>query len=303
MHRTVGEALACGRAALHASGAAGRFDALRLLEEVARRNAAWIFAHADASLEDDVRVAYRTAVERRVAGEPVAYIVGSAGFYGRTFAVTPDVLIPRPESEMLVELAREALASRALARPRICDLGTGSGILAISLACDVPGARVLAVDVSDAALAVARANATAHGTLERIAFEAGDASAVLAGAARFDCVVANLPYVRSADLAPMPPEIAFEPRLALDGGPDGLALYAPLLDCLAEHVEPGGIALFEAGADTTEPLAALARATLGAGACVHIRRDYAGHARVVDVRFERVRFEERFSEPTKPSRP
>lgn len=281
---TVAEAVAHGRARLAASGDEGRFDALRLLEEILGRNAAWIFAHGDETLEGATSGSYARAIERRAQGEPVAYIVGNAGFFGRTFAVTSDVLVPRPESEMLVELACEALRERALAAPRICDVGTGSGILAVTLACELTSARVTAIDISPHALAVARANAETFAVASRVRFVAGDIFDRLDEAERFDCIVANLPYVRSADLAPRPSSIAREPMLALDGGPDGLDPYRVLLASAPKRLAPGGTLFLEAGTDTTRALAELAVATFGRAACVHVHRDYAGHPRAVDIR-------------------
>jgi len=285
---TIGSALASGRERLEHCGDDGRFDALRLLEETLECNAAWIFAHGDDAIDADRFARYRAALERRASGEPVAYIFGSAGFYGRTFAVTPDVLVPRPETEMLVELARAAMVESAVAAPRVCDIGTGSGILAVTLACEVPDAHVVAIDVSPAALAVARRNAIALGVAERIDFRRGDAAVVLAGAGpNFDCIVANLPYVRSADLAARAANLAFEPAVALDGGRDGLQCYARLLAVFRACIAPDGLVLLEAGSDTTEPLARLAAERFTDATCVHVHADYAGHTRVVDVRFGR----------------
>ena len=283
---TVGDAVAFGRARLEAMGNEGRFDALRLLEETLGENAAWIFAHDDAVLAAETSARYVAAIGRRAAGEPVAYITGNAGFFGRSFIVSPDVLVPRPETEMLVELACEALRERGLAEARICDVGTGSGILALTLARELPNARVTAVDISSRALAVARRNALALGVVERVHFACGDAFTVLAADDVFDCIVANLPYIRAADLAGPPPGLRYEPMLALDGGSDGLDAYRTLVGELPARLARNGLALLEAGSDTTLPLAALVEVAFGAGsgACVHVHHDYAGHPRVVDIR-------------------
>ncbi|GAC1308420.1 MAG: peptide chain release factor N(5)-glutamine methyltransferase [Vulcanimicrobiaceae bacterium] len=281
---TVGEALAHGRERLAAHEDDGRFDALRLLEETLARNAAWIFAHADAALEPEADERYAAAIERRAGGEPVAYIVGSAGFYGRSFAVTDAVLVPRPETEFIVALACQALRDGALPAPQVCDLGTGSGILAITLACELPGARVVASDISADALAVAAGNAATHGVAERVCFARGDVFGAVADGVAFDCVVANLPYIRSGDLEPVPAGLRFEPRLALDGGGDGLDAYRTLLAAAPARLKPGGLMLLEAGGDTTVALAELAAFAFGARGCVHVHRDYAGCPRVVDIR-------------------
>lgn len=281
---TIGMALASGRERLRCFGDDGRFDALRLLEETLARNAAWLFAHGDDVVAPDLFARYDAALERRAAGEPVAYIAGSAGFFGRTFSVTQDVLVPRPETEMLVELARDAMHDAGHAAPRICDVGTGSGILAVTLACEIASAEVIGIDVSPLALDVARENAIAHGVDDRVRFVCGDLFTALGGPATFDCIVANLPYVRSGDLAPPNDSIAREPTLALDGGADGLDVYRRFLASAPVRLAPGAMVLLEAGADTTVALAELAAVAFGAAACVHVHRDYAGHPRVVDIR-------------------
>ncbi|MFY9780993.1 MAG: peptide chain release factor N(5)-glutamine methyltransferase, partial [Candidatus Baltobacteraceae bacterium] len=236
---TVGEAQAAARARLAPLGESAALDASRLLEAVTGRDRAWLLAHGDAALSLEAQERWASLLARRAAGEPLAYVLGRAGFYGRTFGVTPDVLVPRPESEQLVELALAFAARRAAAPPlRLADVGTGSGILAISLALELPGARVLAIDVSPAALAVAERNARAHGVAERIAFTLGDAFEGLDPSLRFDLVLANLPYVRTCDLASPPDPTSFEPRLALDGGADGLALYRRLLARAPQHAAP-----------------------------------------------------------------
>ena len=279
---TVGEALAAGRERLRPSGDEGRFDALRLLEEVLGRNAAWIVAHRDDVVDAEAAARYDAALARRATGEPVAYICGAAGFFGRTFAVGPDVLVPRPESEELVQLALDALDALGAAS-RVCDLGTGSGVLAITLALECPSARVTALDVSPAALAVAERNARALGAAQRVRFVLGDAFDALGPDERFECVVANLPYVRSGDLRPRPDPTAFEPRLALDGGHDGLDAYRRALPGVARRLASPGAAFFEAGPDTAEALAGLAAASFP-DARVSVHRDYGGRLRVVAVR-------------------
>ncbi len=256
-----------------------------MLADAVGRDRAWLLAHEDAALSENARERLENTVARRARGEPLAYVFGRAGFYGREFAVTPDVLVPRPESEQLVELAL-AFVRRQASSPhplRLADVGTGSGVLAIVLALELPAARLCAVDASAAALAVARRNARAHGVAERIDFVLGDAFPKPDGALRFDCVTANLPYVRSADLAPAPDATSFEPRLALDGGADGLAVYRRLLGRAPEQLAGGGAMFLEAGPDTAEELAALADVAFEGRARVELHRDYAGRQRVVEV--------------------
>jgi release factor glutamine methyltransferase len=279
---TVAEALAAARHRLRSDGEDGRFDAMRLLEDALERNAAWVLAHRDDPIPPSALARFEVAVTRRELGEPVAYIVGTAGFYGRTFRVTRDVLVPRPETEGLVTLALERLRARPAdaSAPNLCDVGTGSGVLAVSLACEVAVARVTAIDLSPAALAVAAWNARAHGVAGRVACVVGDGLAEVDDV--FDLVVANLPYVRTADLKRAPDPTSFEPRLALDGGADGLDAYRRLLADAAARLARPGVLLMEAGPDTVPPLANLARAAFPR-ATVVVHRDFARLERIVAV--------------------
>jgi release factor glutamine methyltransferase len=280
---TAGEAVARALAALRDASPSARLDATRLLEHVLGRDAAWILAHDDHELSPEEAMRFEAATVRRARGEPVAYIIGRAGFYGREFAVTPAVLVPRPESELLVELALGALRARGgeAPEPRILDVGTGSGALAIALALERPATRVTALDVSPDALDLAARNARAHGVDQRVTFVRSDLFGGLPPGARFDAIVANLPYVPSGALAAAPDPTAFEPRLALDGGPDGLALYRRLLLHAPGRLAPGGSLVMEAAPPTAAPLAALAREAFAGAAAVRIVRDLAGLERAI----------------------
>jgi release factor glutamine methyltransferase len=281
---TVGDALLHGREVLVEFGDEGRFDALRLLEEILERNAAWIFAHGDERLGDAEALRYARALATRATGVPVAYIVGSAGFFGRTFAVTRDVLVPRPETEGVVEFVLAAFGDAREAPFAMCDLGTGSGIIAITLACERSHARITALDVSPAALSVAERNARAHDVAERMHFIESDMWDALAPEITFDCIVANLPYVRRCDLKVVPDATAFEPVLALDGGDDGLDSYRALLAQAPKRLRAGGLLVMEAGPDTVPALAMLAEAAFAEPAIIEVHRDFALHERIVVVR-------------------
>ena len=176
------------------------------------------------------------------------------------------------------------MRSGSNAAPHLYDAGTGSGILAVTLAAEVARALVLAVDVSTAALAVAERNARAHGVAARVRFLACDLRAPLPAAAPFDGIVANLPYVREHALLAAPDPTSFEPRLALDGGPDGLGLYRPFVAHARQALAHAGWLFMEAGPDTVPALAALARDAFGERADVTTVRDYAGLERIVTVR-------------------
>ncbi|HVZ87261.1 MAG TPA: peptide chain release factor N(5)-glutamine methyltransferase [Polyangia bacterium] len=221
----------------------------------------------------------RALIKRRQAGESVAYLLGKKEFWGLELAVDARVLVPRPDTETLVEEARERLgeAAREPADERIADVGTGSGAIALTLAKLRPGAAVFAADISPDALAVARANAEKLALA--VTFVEGDLGAPLAPHAPFSLIVANLPYIPSGDLAALPPEVKAEPALALDGGPDGLDLVRRLVTAApALLAERGGLAL-EIGIGQAAATAELLRA---AGFTdVRIRRDLAGIERVV----------------------
>ena len=281
---TVGTALERARERLRASDSA-RTDASRLLEATLGRDAGWLLANDTAMLEPDAAQRFDAAVARRAAGEPVAYIAGYAGFYGRRFEVTSAVLVPRPETEELAERAIVFLRTRRDAEPTFLDAGTGSGALAITLACELPTARGVATDVSAAALAVAARNAAALGVAGRLTLVEADLleAPAVNQAAPFACIVANLPYVPTGELAPPPDPTAFEPRLALDGGADGLALYRRLFAQAPRLLSSGGTLFAEAAPHTARVLATLATRAFGPEALVRIHRDYGGRDRIVET--------------------
>ena len=218
---------------------------------------------------------------RRARREPISQILGRREFWGLEFHVTRDVLTPRPESELIVEEALACLAGHErTARLWLADAGTGSGCLAVALARERPASRVLATDVSRAALEVARRNADRHAVADRIRFEHAP---LLAGAEGLALVVSNPPYIPAGDLVALPPEVrAHEPRVALDGGPDGLAVVRDLLEAAARAVVPGGWLVFEFG----DGQDAAVRAAVAASPLelVRIRADLQGIPRTAVVR-------------------
>ncbi|MGB6600405.1 MAG: peptide chain release factor N(5)-glutamine methyltransferase [Candidatus Cybelea sp.] len=250
-----------------------RADALLLLAHVLGRPREWLVAHGEAPVcAEDART-FRTLCERRAAGVPVAYLVGSAFFYGREFAVNADVLVPRPETEHLVEDALRFVHGPM----RVLDAGTGCGAIACTIAAETP-AVVDATDASRAAIELATENARRLGVAERCRFYHGDLAEPVR-THRYDAVIANLPYVPTNDLPERPDPAAFEPRAALDGGPDGLAVYRSLLAQLPPLNEQALI-LFEAAPPIIESLAQIVRTTLP-NFTISVHCDYANLPRYV----------------------
>jgi release factor glutamine methyltransferase len=221
----------------------GRGEAELLLAHALERPRSWLFAHDDHVMDATVAQRYRRLVERRVAGEPVAYLLGQRGFWRFDLAVTPATLIPRPETERLVELALSLLPEdRDLT---IADLGTGSGAIALALAFERPRARVIAVDFSADALEVARANAASL-QLGNVEFRHGDWFAPLAGE-RFDLIASNPPYIEDDDVHLQQGDLRHEPRSALASGADGLDAIRVIARDAPAHLQPGGWLLIEHG--------------------------------------------------------
>lgn len=253
---TIRSALDAAVAALSAAGVESpRLEARLLLRHVLGLSMETLIGYPEQAVTEDDRAALRPLVARRVAREPLAYILGEREFWSLSFRVTPDTLVPRPDSETLIEAALAHVAERH--RPlRILDLGTGSGCLLLALLSELPAASGVGVDLSAAALAVARDNAFVLGLADRAAWVQGNWSDAICGT--FDLVVANPPYVAEAELSRLAPEVAqFEPRLALNGGPDGLDGLRALVPCLARLGNPDSIILIEIGADQAAPAWAL----------------------------------------------
>ena len=225
---------------------------------------------------------YQRLLDRRCNHEPTAYILGHREFYGLDFEVTPAAIIPRPETEGLVELVIEHARLRRSGGLSLVDVGVGCGAIAVVLARELPDAEITAVDISRPALDLARRNAEHHGVAARIVFLHGDLLEPLDQ--RADVIVANLPYVSSAELEASPPEIRdHEPRLGLDGGPDGLRLIERLLRQAPAHLNPGGALFLEIGDTQGAAASALARDCFPQ-ATVAVKPDLAGLDRVLVVR-------------------
>lgn len=256
---------------------APRLDAELLLAATLGLDRVGLYVNFERPLQTDELAVFRARVRRRANREPLAYILGATEFWSLPLKVTPDVLIPRPDTELLVEEALTRLSGPA----RVLDVGTGSGALAIAIAHERPECRLTAIDLVPAALAVAAENAHRNQVAERIAFAECDLAALPAGP--FDLIVANPPYIPQGDLITLMPEVRdFEPWLALDGGADGLDAYRALVRQIGMVLAPGGWLLVEVGIEqavTVQELFASAGLTE-----IFTARDLAGIERVVGGR-------------------
>jgi release factor glutamine methyltransferase len=229
-----------------------RLDAEVLLAHVLGCKRINVYTRFEEVPADEIRTQFRELLKQRVEGCPVAYLVGRKDFFSLELEVNRDVLIPRPDSETVVtECLRLA---NAMPSPALLDIGTGSGNLAVALAKQHKTASVTAVDISPAALAVARRNAAKHGVAERIHFLEGDVFAPLAADERFDLIVSNPPYIPHGDIAGLEKGVRdYEPHLALDGGANGFAVFDRLIAEAPQHLKPGGYLLIEIGSPQEAP--------------------------------------------------
>jgi release factor glutamine methyltransferase len=242
-----------------------------------------LYVQFDKPLGPDELARYRDLVRRRLAGEPVAYLVGTQEFWSLALAVDERVLIPRRDSETVVDLVLAEITDRS-APLAIADIGTGSGALALALLRELASARAVATDLQAEALALAAQNAVQLGLAERVDFCQGDLLAALPPGRAFDVLVANLPYVRSGEIERLSPEVRREPRSALDGGADGLDLIRRLVGGLAAHLGPGGLVALEHGFDQGPAVRALLEGAPGPFEPAWTRADLAGHPRVTAAR-------------------
>jgi release factor glutamine methyltransferase len=278
---TIDELLRASAAALRKTSKTPLLDAQLLLSHEIGLDRNRFLSRGEEIVDDAAHERFLALVQRRAAGEPAAYILGEVGFYGRHFFVTPDVLTPRPETEHLIEAVLEDVRARRAGSPvRIADIGTGSGAIALTLASELPSVDVYATDISAAALVVAQRNAQRLGVAERVRLLEGDLAAPLTAYAPITCIVANLPYIKSAQVPQRPDPVGYEPQIALDGGKDGLDIYRRLVKELPALLGSGASLFFEAAADTMPALLALVERSFPR-AHVEIGEDYAGFERYV----------------------
>lgn len=259
-----------------------RREAGSLLAHAIARDRTFLITHADEGLTADEVSRFRKVVERRASGEPLQYIKGEQEFFSLDFEVTPAVLIPRPETELLVETALEFL--RETAQPFICDVGTGSGCIIITLLHELSQARGLALDISPAALQVAARNASRHRVRERLALVASDCfSALDAASARFSIIVSNPPYIAESALEGLQREVSeHEPRVALTPGADGLLVVKRIAADASRFLNSGGHLLMEIGFDQHEAAAQLFETAVWQ--LLDIRKDLRGIPRIAVIR-------------------
>lgn len=254
-----------------------RLDAEVLLSHILGKDRLYLYVNFDQPLQAEELGAFREAVKQRAMRVPVAYITGRKEFMGLNFAVSRAVLIPRPDTEILVETALDRL--KAVASPQLLDIGTGSGAIIISLLSKLPHACGVTVDISAEALAVATQNAASLGVDNRLVLKQGDLFGPVIGMA-FDAIVSNPPYITAREMTELPPEVKCEPELALSGGTDGLDFYRKIVANAAHYLTPTGFVALEVGAGQAPAVAQLADTASGlkAGSII---KDYAGIERVV----------------------
>lgn len=278
MSATIRSVITEGAGTLNSAGVDGpRNEATLLLMHVLDRDRTFLLAHDDERLSPDQLDRYRSLVARRAEGYPLQYLTGNQEFFGLEFKVTPDVLIPRPETELIVEIGVEILKGKTAAV--LADVGTGSGAIAISLLQELPGARAIAVDVSAVALAVAKRNAEQHQVIDRLRLIESDLFSAIASSESFDLIVSNPPYVPAEDLTGLQREVRHEPLGALDGGADGLVVIRRLLKDAPDFLRAGGYLVFEIGFDQHEAVKALINDAVWES--IELRKDLQGIPRTV----------------------
>ncbi len=281
MKASISQALREGAAVLQNAGVhEARREAGSLLEFILAKDRTFLIAHAEDPVSEEALSRFLESVERRATGEPLQYITGVQDFFGREFRVTPDVLIPRPETELLVEAAIEVSGSS----PFVCDVGTGSGCIAVTLLCEIEKARAVGVDKSRAALEIAELNARNHSVADRAEFSVSDCfNALDPRDYQFDLVVSNPPYVSASVLPGLQREVRdHEPLIALSPGADGLTIIRRLIKETPAFLKPNGHLLMEIGFDQGEAVKDLVNES--SWRLVDIRPDLQGIPRIVVLR-------------------
>lgn len=262
------------------------FEARSLVRTALRISKEVLLTDQDRLVTDEEQTLLESLIGRRLRRVPLQYVIGTVEFYGRRFRVDARVLIPRPETELLIDQALAFAMERRISKPRILDIGTGSGAIAVTLAAELPESRIVATDISGDALEVARENARSTAVQDRIEFVRCSLVANVTGT--FEIVVCNPPYVLSAFLsgADVQPELAYEPLEALDGGKDGMKVYRPLFSSLERVLAPGGAAFIEIDPQVVSLCVAEAKRNLPA-ASISVLTDLAGLERCLVIELPR----------------
>jgi release factor glutamine methyltransferase len=274
---SIASALLAARRMLARTSETAALDARLLLQAAANVSHEDIVAAPERRLTAEALAQFEAFVTRRLAHEPVSRILGSRDFYGRSFRLTPDVLDPRPDTETLIDAALALIGPQS----RLLDLGTGSGIIAVTLLAERSGATGLATDLSAATLAVARSNAERHGVLPRLELRQGSWFTPVTGG--FDLILSNPPYIPESDIAGLAADVRdFDPRAALSGGPDGLEAYRAIARQAAAHLNPAGLVLVEIGAGQADDVSSL----FAAAGFHNVERfqDLGGHVRCLSFK-------------------
>jgi len=281
MSATIKHAISSGAARLKAAGVADpRKEANLLAMHVINRDRTFLLAHGEATLSPAELELYRSLIERRGLGEPLQYITGHQEFFKLDFETSPDVLIPRPETESIVEIGMEILKDKP--GTFVADIGTGSGCIVISLLNELRQTRAIATDVSSAALALAGQNARRYSVSDRLRLIESDLFSKLEPAEQFDLILSNPPYIPAGDLNDLQREVGYEPRRALDGGPDGLEVIRRLLKEAPDFLRTRAHLVFEIGFNQADPVKRIIDST--AWQLIDIRRDLQGIPRTVVLR-------------------
>jgi release factor glutamine methyltransferase len=254
-----------------------RLNIEHLLADALGKRRIDLYLEFDRTLSENELAPLREKVRRRAEGEPLQYLLGSWDFFGRAFRTDPRALIPRPETEVLVEIVLKVIRAELSSRTRLLDVGTGSGVLAITFALECPNLQIVGSDVSPSALNLARENAEKQGLNHRIEWVESDLLSSVAGS--FDFLVANLPYIPTAELPKLAPEVKRDPQLALDGGPDGLVVIRRLLQDAPRVLRDGAFVILEVGFDQASRVADLLTAQKFRD--ISVENDYQGVRRFV----------------------
>lgn len=236
---------------------AGRAEVELILCHLLDQDRLHLYLNGKETIDDAVMGRFEEIMVRREKREPLQFILSEAYFYGRTFYVTPDVMAPTPETELLCEAATTFLTGQKIAAPEILDLGVGSGVISVTLALELDNSRIVSVDLSPPALEVARRNADKLGAGDRIDFRESDLFAAIEDGQQFDLIASNPPYIAERDYEGLPPEVLADPKMSLVGGEEGLDIITRILEQAPSYLKPNGRLMFEIGYDQAEKIAAL----------------------------------------------